>query len=298
MPCIAHLSDVHLDTEAKFQASDFLSPRIYGYLKWRRQRERYDRVCLAHITNHVKKAKPDLTVVSGDIVNMGLPQEYKSALEWLRSVGSPDRVCVVPPGGDPAMRGALKFAHAYWDTYIKGLDLPHHGAARYPYIRKVKNVAVICCSGSITDENTNPRARHSEMRRLFNMLRSLKHQGYFRVVTIDQNPTKSTITPHIGDAGAKNLRHLLRGVGAELILHAHQPGAKPGFLGARQGVIPIVGVSTASGCPTRSKSPARYHQFHIEGGPGKWNCVMQDIGYSRNDPYVRLRNQVTLYSTH
>ncbi len=43
---------------------------------------------------------PDHVAVTGDLTNIGLPQEHINALAWLESVGAPERVSVIPGNHD------------------------------------------------------------------------------------------------------------------------------------------------------------------------------------------------------
>ena len=94
---LAHLSDIHLSPMPRARRRDLLSKRILGYLNWHRGRKLvHRREILDLITNDIGARRPDHIAVTGDLVNLGLPQEFVRAAEWLHQLGAPDRVTAIP----------------------------------------------------------------------------------------------------------------------------------------------------------------------------------------------------------
>src|SRR5262245_65523212 len=98
---IAHLTDVHLGP------IDGLPPRYWnlkrglGYLNWmRKRRHDHQRPVLDRIVADMAAQGPDHIAVTGDLANIGLPQEHIAALGWLQSLGPPERVTVIPGNHD------------------------------------------------------------------------------------------------------------------------------------------------------------------------------------------------------
>ena len=66
----------------------------------RNRRDAYQREVLDRIVADLQAQAPDHIAVTGDLVNIGLPQEHINALAWLESLGAPQRVSVIPGNHD------------------------------------------------------------------------------------------------------------------------------------------------------------------------------------------------------
>ena len=98
---IAHLSDVHLSPIVGFYPKYWNVKRALGFANWQRGRSRvHQREVADQLIADAKALRADHIVITGDLVNLGLPKEYEAALQWLNSVGPPDRVTVVPGNHD------------------------------------------------------------------------------------------------------------------------------------------------------------------------------------------------------
>src|SRR5215217_3358541 len=98
----AHLSDLHLPVaERPPRLRDLLSKRLFSYLSWRRSRRRIHRPeVLARLMQDVRAAGPEHLIVTGDLVNLALPDEFERAREWLQGQGDGTRVTVAPGNHD------------------------------------------------------------------------------------------------------------------------------------------------------------------------------------------------------
>jgi len=90
---LAHLSDPHLPMPPA-RAAQLLNKRVTGYYNWWRHRVHlHVPQALAGIVADIKAQKPDHIALTGDLVNVALPQEFRRAAEWLaafdRRVGAP-----------------------------------------------------------------------------------------------------------------------------------------------------------------------------------------------------------------
>ena len=90
---IAHLTDVHLGPLAGFEPRYWNVKRGLGYLNWvRKRRHDHQRPVLDRIVADMTAQAPDHIAVTGDLANIGLPQEHIAALAWLQSLGPPEHV--------------------------------------------------------------------------------------------------------------------------------------------------------------------------------------------------------------
>lgn len=94
---IAHLTDVHLGPIAGFSPRYWNLKRAAGYYNWmRHRRSAYRQDVLDRIVADIAAQQPDHVVVTGDLANIGLPQEHINALAWLKALGPPEHVTVIP----------------------------------------------------------------------------------------------------------------------------------------------------------------------------------------------------------
>src|SRR5262249_9372956 len=141
---IAHLTDVHLGPIAGLGPRYWNLKRGLGYLNWiRTRRHDHRREVVDRIVADMEQQRPDHIAVTGDLANLGLPQEHIAALAWLESLGSPERVTVVPGnhdiysaiGRDP---GARRWA-AYMSSNAEGAIYAGGDGAR-PFVRVIGDV--------------------------------------------------------------------------------------------------------------------------------------------------------------
>ena len=83
---IAQLTDVHLGPIAGFTPRYWNLKRALGYVNWQRNRRyAYLRDVLDRLVADMRRQAPDHIAVTGDLANIGLPQEHINALAWLQS---------------------------------------------------------------------------------------------------------------------------------------------------------------------------------------------------------------------
>ena len=102
---IAHLSDIHLGPIRGFTPRYWNLKRLTGYWNWlNTRRASYQRSVLDRLVADLQRQRPNHIVVTGDLANIGLPQEHMDALIWLKGLGPPDRVSVIPGNHDTMMK--------------------------------------------------------------------------------------------------------------------------------------------------------------------------------------------------
>src|SRR4051812_7325842 len=98
---LAHLSDIHLGPMPELSFRELASKRVTGYVNWHRNRRRVmfgD--TLVSLVNDLKAQKPDHVAVTGDLVNLATKTEIVGAGLWLKDLGSPTEVSVIPGNHD------------------------------------------------------------------------------------------------------------------------------------------------------------------------------------------------------
>src|SRR5579862_3456992 len=110
---LAHLSDLHLASQPRL--SQLIGKRGLGYINWQRKRKFIHRPeVLDAITQDLKTQAVDHIAVTGDLVNLSLPDEYARAGGWLESIGRPANVTAIPGNHDVYVHGAEQAPAEFW----------------------------------------------------------------------------------------------------------------------------------------------------------------------------------------
>jgi 3',5'-cyclic AMP phosphodiesterase CpdA len=244
----------------------------------------------------MREQKPDFTAVTGDLVNLGLPAEADTALDWLETIGAPEDVCVSPGNHDAYVRGSLDHNSARWGAYMSGETLDD---AQFPYVRRIGDVAIISCSSAVVSAPTLAigRFEQDQADRLARILKMLGEANYFRVILIHHPPNLEARHPRLGLYGAKLFRDAVAQNGAELVLHGHTHKSSIFAIPGLTGDVPVVGVAAAGAAQAEgaSEDPARYNLFKIERLGTAWSCTMREFGFQRLSPDIVLRLSLRIY---
>jgi 3',5'-cyclic AMP phosphodiesterase CpdA len=287
---LAHISDLHMALTPKL--TQLLSKRGLGYINWHRKRKYiHRRDILDAITLDLKAQAKDHTAVTGDLVNLSLPVEYERAGGWLRTIGGPKDVTVIPGNHDVYVRQVTEAPATYWGDYMTGDD----GVQRFPFLRRRNNVALIALSSGVA---TGPfmatgRLGARQLQRFAELLEQTRDA--FRVVLI-HHPPVSPPQRHLRRlTDATDFRGVLAAKGAELLLHGHDHQRALLWLDGPGKKIPAIGVPSASArAPHGDEDGAGYHLFNIDGTVGNWRCDM--IARQRHaDGTIKDAEQTTIY---
>ena len=121
MFALAHLSDPHLSPMPRPRLVELMGKRAVGYFNWRSNRgAHHSPDFLSALVADLKHRGFDHLAVTGDLVNLGLPDEYALARRFLESLGPGDRVSMVPGNHDAYVRGTALLHIDLWKDYIAG----------------------------------------------------------------------------------------------------------------------------------------------------------------------------------
>ncbi|MGF1621765.1 MAG: metallophosphoesterase family protein [Rhodomicrobiaceae bacterium] len=279
---LAQISDVHLSPLPRPAFYHLLSKRALGYVNWHRRRGHHRRDVLDRLMDDLLGHKPDHIAMTGDLVNIALPEEFRAVRVWLESIGGPDDITVIPGNHDayvPFLRGP---GYSQWQPYMSGnaagLEMMEGYGRSFPFVRILGQIALVCLS---TARATMPamasgRVGRRQMRSAADLLERLGREGYCRVVLIHHPPLPGMTPWQRALHDARRFQKVLIENGAELVLHGHNHRVMLLRLHGRTGPIPIVGApsaSLASADPIRS---AAYNFFSIaKGGNGAWRIDMR-----------------------
>jgi 3',5'-cyclic AMP phosphodiesterase CpdA len=258
---LAHFSDVHMSPVVGFGWRYWNAKRVLGYLNWQRKRRRVHVTAVAdRLIADAYSLRPDHIAITGDLVNLGLPTEHEAALAWLRSVGSPASVTVVPGNHDiySSMHGDRGVVR--WAAYMGGEE----DTLAFPFVRRVGPLALVGLNSAVETPpffaSGSLGSHQLEIAR--EQLLRLDEDGAIRVVLIHHPPLADMATPRRGLNDAAHFAHLLERTGAELVLYGHNHTPAIDWLPSRKKPIPLIGAASASAGAEHGDEPlARYNLF-------------------------------------
>ena len=303
---LAHLSDPHLGPLPPARLDQLVGKRLLGYLNWYRRRGVHHPDTLAAIVADMHAHYPDHITVTGDLVNLALPDEFKRALAWLRTLGNPAKVSVIPGNHDayvPRWRGP---GFRLWTDYMRsneaGAAIVPDAGALFPYVQVFGDVALI---GTSTARATAPfvaagRLGRAQIRRLSEALDALGAAGLVRVLLIHHPPLPGMAGWRRGLHDAQALQDVLVRHGVELVLHGHEHRYTLNWLVRSGGKVPVVGAPSASASASATrpahggKPPAAYHLYRIGRENGRAVIEMTRRGLTHGASQVGTLEDVRL----
>lgn len=272
--CFAHLSDPHLTALHGVRGRDLMNKRLLGYLSWRgRRRDEHRSEVLEALVEELHRLRPAQLLVTGDLTHIGLPQEFAEAAVWLRQLGEPERVMLVPGNHDCYVAAPWEATFAHWRAYLDNAE----DSGTFPLLRRSGDLAFIGVSSA---RPTPPffatgSVGRRQLDRLEQLLVETGRAGLIRVLLIHHPPLAETVgwRKRLTDAAA--LRAVLQSTGVELILHGHSHRATEGFLATPAGPAPVLGVPSASAIGRKPGRRARYHLCRIRRGAA--GCILEMV---------------------
>ncbi len=300
----AHLSDPHLTSLTGVKAADLLNKRILGYLTWRFSR-RYEHLpkVLDALVADLRHAHPDHIVVTGDLTHLGLPGEFRQAAQWLHALGSAHDITVIPGNHDAYVQTPWDQTYAAWWPYMgagQALDgaLPtaDDPQALFPTVQYRGRVAFIGLSTALPSAPFYAVGSLGtpQLQRLDKILQDAGDHGYCRVLLIHHPPLPGSVGNSKRLTDSEALLAVLIRRGAELILHGHTHRACRGELVTPHGVIPVMGVPSASAIGHKTGHRAQYYLYRVGPSAGGWDLQVSVRGYSTADGRIIDEGQIHL----
>ena len=281
---LAHLSDPHLPSPLSAPPWALSNKRLFGFLSWQLRRRRIHRIeVLQALKSDLDRQAADHLVVTGDIVNIALPNEFAAARRWLDTLGSPEVVTIVPGNHDAYVAVPWVRSLAQWGAFMCGDGQDDASPDGFPFVRRRGPLALI---GLSTSAPTAPALASGtlgwrQIDAMSECLDRLKAEGRFRVLLIHHPPQPSTGARRKQLTDAEAFRKAVSEVGAELVLHGHDHRFRFAELDGRDGPVPVFGVTSASALPKPERPGASYHLYAIERGLDGWTL---ELSIRRFDP--------------
>ncbi len=264
---IAHISDPHLSPAPPPFGRDFRLKRLMGYVNWKRGREKLnDMGLLARLVTDLRAQRPDHVAVTGDLVNIGMAEEFRRAAAWMHTLGDPRDVSFVPGNHDAYVRASMPLIAATFAPWTTGDD----GGSRFPYLRVRGEVAIIGLSSAVP---TGPlmatgRLGHAQIDACAALLAETGAKDLARVILIHHPPLARGAPPMRGLTDAKGFERMIGARGAEAVLYGHthrQLVRRIPSTGARtlEGGVPAFGAPSAAAAARDPRYRAAYLMVRI-----------------------------------
>jgi 3',5'-cyclic AMP phosphodiesterase CpdA len=270
---LAHFSDLHLGPLPSPRPTELLSKRFLGYLSWVRRRRKIHKLhVLQELKSDINTLKPDHVAITGDLINISLPGEFEHAAAWLKELGEPDWVSVVPGNHDAYVDVPWNTAQGRWASYFtgdSGSGLTDHP---FPFVRRRAEIALVGLSSACPTPwgFASGTLGAKQIDRLGRELEKLGRDGLFRVVLLHHPPQPGGASWRKRLTDAPEFREVIASAGAELVLHGHNHTFAEDEIPAAGRPIPVLGVPSASAVRAGHKPQSHYAVYEIEPGPTGW----------------------------
>jgi 3',5'-cyclic AMP phosphodiesterase CpdA len=292
---LAHLSDPHLAPLPKPRLGELMGKRVLGYANWVRNRKlSYSRAVLDQLTTDMRAQSPDHVAVTGDLVNIALEAEFAPARDWLRTIGPPQDVSLVPGNHDAYVASTWPRCTDTWLDYMRGDDAADARGLRFPFVRRRGPLLLIGVSTALPTAPFMATGRLGEKQigDLAAVLSQHASDTCFRVLLI-HHPLRSS-RRHKRLTDASDLLDVLRRHDVQLILHGHDHKHSLMWFDGPSGRIPAVGVPSASAVAGGKHDGAAYNLFRIANEGNAWRCRWTVRGFEQPGSITELRQQELL----
>jgi 3',5'-cyclic AMP phosphodiesterase CpdA len=286
---LAHLSDPHVSPLPRPRLAELVGKRATGFLSWTFRRNAiHGGPVLERLTADLRETAPDHIVVTGDIINISLPGEYTQAEAWLRSLGSPDRVTVIPGNHDAYVVTKWPESIGLWAAYMAGSSsgAPDRETAAcsnedFPFVRIRGPLAIVGVTTAcpMPPFSAAGRIGQQQLERLKPTLEQLGRRGLFRVVLVHHPPFDSRDQWRKGLHDSAAFRAVIEEAGAELILHGHTHRSGLAKLPTPDGFAPVIGVPSASAMYEHDgRGHGQYHLYRVQRDGNGWSIDVEVRG--------------------
>ena len=300
---LAHFSDPHLGPLPPARWRELANKRLTGFFSWSSNRVKIHKpAVLKLLVDDLKEQAPDHTAITGDLVNISLPQEFVAAAKWLETVGTADKVTIIPGNHDAYVNMPWDQSLALWATYMRGtryastVETLPGGSEDFPFVRRLGPVALIGTSTAVPMPPFIAAGRlgENQLTRLCEQLKRLGDERLFRIVLIHHPPFSGGAYKRKSLLDAKEFQEVLALAGAELVLHGHTHVSGLSRIPSPGGPIPVIGVPSASAVAAGRKDPARYHLYTVSRNADSWHLEVEIRGLCKTQDAFERQGSMAL----
>ena len=260
---LAHLSDAHIGPIPRPNLAELLGKRVTGYVNWLTKRAgQHDMEVLSRLVADMRAQQPDHVVMTGDIVNIGLPAEIALARDWLATLGAAEAVSYTPGNHDAYVADSTRLVHEVFEPWTTS----ETRALGFPYLRRRAGVALIGLDSGVPTAPfvASGRLGDTQLAALGALLDQSLAEGLARVVFLHHPPHVGGARPLRGLDDAAAFEAVIARHGADLVLHGHNHKPSVAYIDRPQGATPVVGVASASAKPGGHYPGAAYNLYRID----------------------------------
>jgi 3',5'-cyclic AMP phosphodiesterase CpdA len=261
---LAHLSDLHLPHAPRLSLGQRLSKRQLSALSWRRRGHLQRPEILAALADEVRAAAVDHVVVTGDVTNFSLPEEFRNATAWLAALAPEGTLSLVPGNHDALVPVAAADGLAQWAAWTRSGD-------GWPFVHRLGDaLSLIGLNSALPTAPGLAQGRlgGSQLARLAQVLAAEEAAGRIRIVALHHPAAAGAVGWRKALVDRPRLADVLRRAGAELVLHGHARGARFDALPGPREPIPCLCVPSSSALPSDRDEGARWHRLAFAGDDG------------------------------
>ncbi len=270
---IVHFTDMHLSRIEEIRFDQLFSKRLIGFLNLRfRRSKEHDNMLARKAAECALGLNPDHVLITGDLVNLALPVEYKEVVEWLKIFGlSPREITVLPGNHDAYIKKVWPdgpFSNNL-NSYYRS-DSGWKSDGEFPVVRDRGDVRIIGCSTAVPSP---PFVAWGKLgsRQIDRIKKALDEaEDRFCVIALHHPPQKDITRWDNGLRDAECLREIIRASGVKncILLHGHMHRPVSGLVRGSAGGnrVLVWGTGSASLNKKDSLSAAQFRILDFESG--------------------------------
>jgi len=293
---LLHISDIHFTPFVPPRLLQLCNKRITGWLNWKLNRSHaLGGEILALMRQDWQARGADHLVISGDLVNLSLKNEFIQMQQWLTELGKPDDISLVLGNHDAYVPGAWARACRIFAPWMSD-DEPQTTTPPFPYLRQRGALAIIGVNSAVATMPFSARGVFDKPQaaRLAAILQQAGEKNLFRVVMLHHPPLPQATSRFKSLKGIDLFQRVIVTHGAELILHGHTHKPSLNFIAGSLKQVPVVGVASISQSFGSHKPAASYNLFQIERHAKGWRCLLVRRGIinGQNDIAEIMRQEL------
>jgi 3',5'-cyclic AMP phosphodiesterase CpdA len=280
-----HCSDIHLLSLRGVGAHRFLNKRLTGGVNLMLKRgKHHDGRLFDRLVEHARELAVDRVVITGDLSNLALEQEFEHIIDKLEGIGLP--VTVIPGNHDAYTRGSVRTRRfeLMLGRFMEG-ERGDADGQYYPFVQRFDEVALI---GVSTAQASLPlyavgTVGDAQLERLDGVLARLEAEGLTRIVLIHHPVMLGEALRRHDLLDLDAFGRVVARRGAELILHGHEHRAIEGTIPGAGSPVPVHGISSATNTSRHPGREAAFCVYRVEGRQIERDVYRWDGGDFRRD---------------